>query len=60
MTIPELLTQLRELHLKADIRSRMLFENGREIDDVSRAKSAGYADAYSFCIMQLEKVDEAQ
>jgi len=60
MTVPELIVQLRELHKKADVRSRMLFENGREISDVDRARSEGYASAYSFCIMQLEKVDEAQ
>lgn len=47
------LTLLRE---KAEQRSRMLVENGEEVPEEHRAKSAGYADAYAYCVLRLKMV----
>lgn len=58
MTLPQLKQLLSELRDKADVRSRMLIENGREIPETDRARSEGFACAYSFCIQQLESLTE--
>lgn len=58
MTVAEIIKELDYLRERADYRSRMLIEDGREIPDVDRAKSAAYADAYAFAIMRLKECAE--
>jgi len=56
--VKALVKQLEELRDKADQRSRMLIDNGAEVPEEHRAKSAGYADAYSFCILRLKELTD--
>lgn len=56
MTIQELIEELTELRDKAELRSRELVRDGKEVSDVNRARSEGYASAYSFCIMRLREI----
>ena len=51
-----LLEELTNLKDRADQRSRMLVENGQEVPEEHRAKSAGYTDAYSYCILRLKAI----
>ena len=48
--------ELVELRDKADMRSRMLVDDGREILEADRMKSEGYASAYSFAIFRIDEV----
>jgi hypothetical protein len=54
MSISEIIKLLEELKQRADYRSRIITENGRERTDLERAVSAATADAYAFCIMLLK------
>jgi hypothetical protein len=56
-TLPSVIKTLEELRDKADYRSRMIIDNGREIHETERAKSEGYASAYSFCILLLKQLE---
>jgi len=53
MTLQDLADQLQELEDSALLRSKTISDNGREVDEVTRAKADGAAQAYNFCIMQL-------
>ena len=50
-SIADVIKELEQLKERAELRSRMIIENGRTISDVERAKSQGHVDAYSFCIV---------
>lgn len=57
MTIPEIIAELDGLKKAAELRSRLLVEDGRVIGEAERAKSAGYADAYGFCLFRLRECE---
>lgn len=42
------------LHDSSFLRANTIIEDGRVILEEDRAKSAGYASAYSYCIMRLD------
>ncbi len=54
--IQNLINELDHLKTLAEVRSRTIVEDGQEVPDEHRAKSAGYADAYSFCIFRLKEI----
>lgn len=54
--ILELIKQLEELRESSYLRSKMFYSNGVQFPDEYRAKSAGYADVYSFCILRLRDI----
>lgn len=54
-----LVNELTDLKDKAELRAGMIVEDGQDVPEEHRAKSAGYADAYSYCILQLKRVLEA-
>ena len=58
MTVPKLISMLEELYRLADMNSRELVRDGREISAENRARAEGYASAYSFCLMQLRHIGE--
>lgn len=54
--LKKIIDELSALKENAEQNSRYLVKDGREVDDISRARSEGYASAYSFCIMRLRKL----
>jgi hypothetical protein len=51
----KLIAELEKLRNLAEYRSNMIIENGIEVPMEHRAKSAGCADTYSYCIMRLRE-----
>jgi hypothetical protein len=51
----KLIAELEKLRNHAEYRSNMIIENGIEVPMEHRAKSAGCADTYSYCIMRLQQ-----
>jgi hypothetical protein len=56
--VREVIKTLEDLRKSADMRSRNIIVDGREVSDQERAVSAAYADAYSFCILKLREIVE--
>lgn len=47
---------VQRLHDAASLRANTIIDNGRTVPEVDRAKSAGYADAYAFCLHILRDI----
>jgi hypothetical protein len=54
--IQKLIEELSLLKEKAEYNSHKITENGHEYSDADRARSAGIADGYSYCILRLQGI----
>jgi hypothetical protein len=57
-SLQQLIKELSHLQEKTDQKSRSLVENGEEVPEEHRAKAAGYAAAYSYCLFSLQTILE--
>lgn len=53
LSLKVIIEKITELKEKAEYRSNLITENGRDITDIDRAQSKGYASAYGFCLSML-------
>jgi len=55
LTLQEIIKELEYLEERAYLRSRMITEDGVDVPEIHRARSEGYACAYSFCLFRLKE-----